>query len=139
MSSAIKQIEELIKDSPYKEYVGFEILHITPGELDARIKLLPYFKRSDGVAHGGITSYLADTVMGLAALTMVDSKHTVYTAEMKTSFLRFGTGKHLTAKGRVIKSGKGIQFCEAEVYGEKDGEQYLIAKATATMASAEKK
>lgn len=139
MTSYVKEIEAFVKESHYQEFIGFQILHIEPGILEAEVKLMPFFKRHDGIAHGGLISYLADTVMGFAALTSLSLDKTVFTAEMKVSFLRPGHGSKLRAKGWVLKSGKQFHFCEAEVYGKKDGDSYLIAKASATMAISPKK
>jgi acyl-coenzyme A thioesterase PaaI-like protein len=39
----------------------------------------------------------------------------VFTAELKVTYLRPGTENEIFAKGWVIKPGKNLHFCEAEV------------------------
>ena len=139
MNQTIKNIKEFVKDSPFKDLSGFEITDISEGTIEATIDLTEVFRRHDGIAHGGYISYFADTIMGFAALSLLDDSKTVYTAEMKVSFLNPGLGEQLHGKASVIKSGKTIHFCEAEVFGTNSkGEQYLSAKASGTMVVANK-
>lgn len=134
MNKHIQKIQKFVKNSPFRELSGFEIETITEGELTAKINLTNVFRRHDGVAHGGYVSYFADTIMGFAALTLVTPEQTVYTAEMKVSFLNPGYGDHMFGKAYVIRSGKTVHFCEAEIYGyNTEGEKYLAAKASSTM------
>lgn len=140
MSYYIDNIKQFVEKSAFKEISGFEIQEISEGEVHARIDLVPVFMRYDGIAHGGFISYFADSIMGFAALTLVGEEKTVFTAEMKISYLNPGLGDHLIGKAYVLKSGRNIHFCEAEIYGtNSSGIQYLASKASATMAVSDKR
>ncbi len=139
MEKYIHHIKDFIEASPIGEFAGLEVIHVGYGEFQAQVNLLPFFKRHDGIAHGGFLSYIADTVMGFASLTQLEEGKTVFTAEMKISFLEPGFGETLIGKAAVIRSGKRLHFCECELFGEKNGERYVTAKASATMIVSEKK
>jgi uncharacterized protein (TIGR00369 family) len=80
-----------------------------------------------------VVATLADIVAGFAAYTMVPGDHHVVTGELKVSYLNPGVGSELHAIGYVLKSGRKIQFCEAEVYDIRQEEKVLIAKASTSM------
>jgi uncharacterized protein (TIGR00369 family) len=83
-----------------------------------------------GFAHGGLVATMADLVAGFAAVTLVPDDHGMVTVELKISYLHPGVGEKLKAIGWVLKPGRRLHFCEAEVWCD----DLMIAKATATMA-----
>ena len=77
---------------------------------------------------------LADhTCGGAAASTMPEGKD-VITVENKVSFLRPATGKHMTCRATVLRSGRTLVFVEAEIVVERDGTTTIVAKASSTLA-----
>ena len=52
------------------------------------------------------------------------------TADLQISYLHPGVGQRISAIGWVLKPGRRLHFCEAEVWCD----DLLIAKASATMA-----
>jgi uncharacterized protein (TIGR00369 family) len=84
-----------------------------------------------GYAHGGLIATLADLAAGFASVALVQAP--VVTVELKVSYLNSGIGSQLRAVGWVLKAGRRLHFCEAEVWCD----EVLIAKATATMAVVE--
>ena len=86
-----------------------------------------------GRIHGGVIATLADITAGFAAYTLTPEDAHVVTGEIKISYLRPGIGQKLTSIGRVLKPGKSISFCEAEVWSHEENEKVLIAKATTSM------
>ena len=140
MNKTYNHILGFVKNSKFRQISDFTIKTISEGEVTASVKLTEVFRRHDGIAHGGYISYFADSIMGFAALTKVDEGKTVYTAEMKVSFLNPGYGKELHGKAVSLRSGKTIHFTEAEIFAyNEDGEQYLVAKASGTMVAANSK
>lgn len=117
---------------PFVEHLGFELLRYAGGEAEIAIDLRPELLNAWGVAHGGLTLTLLDTVMGHAARSPVSSgggeQRGVVTIEMKASFMRPGLGR-LHAHGRVLQRTPSLAFCEARVLAA-DGD--LLAHATGT-------
>jgi uncharacterized protein (TIGR00369 family) len=75
----------------------------------------------------------ADIVMGFAAYTVVPKNFGVVTVDLNVSFLNPGIGDELIAKGRVVKAGKSIVFCEAELFVRSLGSEVKTNRATSTM------
>ncbi len=117
-------------------HIDFDLNVIEPGKTEGRMDMQPFHQQQSGFLHGGVIATVADTVAGFAAFSLVKEDQHVVTAELKISYFHPGVGEQLRAVGTVIKQGKKMNFCEAEVYcSKKGGEETLIAKASATMAT----
>lgn len=129
-----ERIEKFLERQYFMHLIGFELNVIEPGKTEGRLKLGQQHQQQKGLVHGGVIATVADIVAGFAAYTVVPAEHHVVTAEIKVSYLYPGKGEELYAKGWVLKQGRSLNFCEAEVYTIEDGIHRMIAKATTTMA-----
>jgi len=94
--------------------------------------------RFDGIfetIHGGLLMTLADSAAAFAILTIVGADARLATIEMSIRFLAPARTRAV-ARAKVLKSGKRIAFCTAEVV---DGEGTLLAHATVTYMILERK
>jgi uncharacterized protein (TIGR00369 family) len=129
-------IEEKLERQEFMKLMGFQVTKIEVGRIEGELTLEQKHKQHKGFAHGGVIATLADIVAGFAAVSLVPKGHHVVTAEIKVSYFHPGVGDKLLAKGYVLKQGRKLNFCEAEVYvvsGE--NEPLLIAKASTSMAT----
>lgn len=119
----------------FMKHIGCILTVIEPGYVEAVIDLEKHHQQQIGLVHGGVTATIADVAAGFAGFTLVaENDHTV-TAEIKVSYFNKGLGTRLRAVGRVVKPGRNMHFCEADVFCiQDDGTEILIAKATTTMA-----
>lgn len=115
--------------------VGFELQVIEAGRTEGWLELRRDHQQQTGLVHGGVTATIADIVAGFAAYTTVPEDHHVVTGEIKISYFSPGRGDKLQAIGYVVKQGRKLNFCEAEVWCYNGEEKTLIAKATTTMAT----
>jgi uncharacterized protein (TIGR00369 family) len=119
---------------PFVQAMGFELMQMHGGEAEIALTLRPDQHNSLSMAHGGVTMTLLDVAMAHAArsadaTTDADANTSgrgVVTIEMKTSFMRPGTGR-LTARARVLTRTIALAFCEASLFDEAGA---LIAHAT---------
>ena len=129
-------INEKLGRQFFMQSLGFKITDISEGKIEGELELQQMHKQHKGFVHGGVIATVSDVVMGFAAVSLVPQDHHVVTVELKTSYLNPGLGEKLFAKGWVLKQGRKLNFCEAEVYSVSAGkEPFLIAKASATMAT----
>ena len=129
-------ILQKLERQTFMQHIGFRITNIAEGLIEGELNLQEEHKQQKGFVHGGLTATVADIVAGFAAVSLVPPGHHVVTAELKISYLNPGVGTKLTAKGWVLKQGRKMNFCEAEVYCTNEHQQpVLIAKASATMAT----
>ncbi len=112
-------------DVPFLEHLGIEAEEAGHGRVRIALTLRPEHINSFGVAHGGVVMTLLDAAMGLAARSGHQHAGGAMTLDMTTSFLDGGRGR-LTAEGRVLRSGRSVNFCEAEIH---DAGGRLVAKA----------
>lgn len=110
--------------------VGAELTAIAPGRIEAELLIGERHQQQRGFVHGGMVATMADLAAGFAAVTLVPDDFGVVTADLRVSYLHPAVGARLTAIGWVLKAGRRLHFCEAEVWC--DGK--LVAKASATMA-----
>jgi len=110
--------------------IGADLTLITPGRVEAELHMAQQHQQQRGFAHGGLIATMADLVAGFAGVTLIPDDHGMVTVELKVSYLHPGVGQKLRAVGWVLKAGRRLHFCEAEVWCD----DLLIAKATGTMA-----
>lgn len=129
------RIEKFLEKQHFMKLVGFELNVIEEGKTEGWLVLREEHKQQVGLVHGGVTATLADIVAGFAAFTVVAEDQHVVTGEIKISYFTPGRGQKLHAKGWVVKQGKKMSFCEAEVWSVDGETKTLIAKATTTMVT----
>jgi uncharacterized protein (TIGR00369 family) len=115
--------------------VGFDLNVIEEGRTEGWLNLQLEHQQQTGLVHGGVTATLADIVAGFAAYTLVPTDQHVVTGEIKISYFAPGRGDRLHAIGYVVKQGRKVNFCEAEVWCYNGEQKTLIAKATTTMVT----
>ena len=111
-------------DIPFAAHCGIEPIDFADGRTRLRVRVGPEHTNNLGIVHGGVICTLLDIAMGTAARCTLGQP--VMTLDMQTSFIAPGRGV-LIGEGRVLRAGRSILFCEAEVRTE-DGE--LVAKAS---------
>ena len=114
-------------DIPFVAHCGIEALEVVDGRTRLQLAPGPASVNHLGIVHGGRLATLADVAMGSAA--RVACGRAVLTLDMQVAFLSPGRGP-LVAEGRIVRAGRSVLFCEAEVRDEA-GE--LVVRATGLM------
>lgn len=110
---------------------------------NGRVKVdLPYdssLTQQDGYIHAGIISTIADSACGYAALTLLPENKEVLSIEFKINLLAPAKGEAFVARAEVVRQGRTISVCRAEVEAL-DGEARIpIATMTATIFAVDMK
>ncbi len=116
------------------DLLDMELVEVEEGKTTALLNVERKHQQQNGFLHGGVIATLADVAMGFAAFSLVPEDHHVVTGEIKISYLSPSTSKKVFSKGWVIKPGKKLHFCEAEIWEEREEGLKLIAKASSSMA-----
>ncbi len=120
----------------FMHHIGFNLTKIESGCIEGELIIEEKHEQQIGFLHGGVTSTLADLVMGFAAYSLVDINEATVTSDLKIAYLRPGIGHKVIAKGRVIKAGNLLYFCEADIICiDKQGNETLIARGYSTMCA----
>jgi uncharacterized protein (TIGR00369 family) len=129
-------IEAKFEKNNFSHHIGFKLTRIEVGLVEGELLINEIHKQQTGLVHGGVTSTVADIVMGFAAYSLVAEGQGTVTSDLKIAYLRPGLGQKLIARGRVIKPGKLLYYCEADIIcTDEFGTETLVARGYATMCA----
>jgi uncharacterized protein (TIGR00369 family) len=135
------------------KHCRFEADDIRPGYFQFRVRIEDYHRQQDGFIHagvmatmavswppwrchghhGGVMATMADHTAGYAAFTTVAEEFQILTIEFKINFLKPAYRDVLICRSKVIRGGNSIIVSESEVFDERDGVEFLAAKAMVTL------
>lgn len=117
--------------SPSAELMGsqFRSWDASSGEITFTYDPPPSFASPRGAVQGGLIAGFLDEVMGAALLAHSDNTALPLNLDMNLTFVRMVPLETITAKGRVVKTGRKVAFLEGELF---DSEGRLLARATST-------
>jgi uncharacterized protein (TIGR00369 family) len=110
--------------------MGAQLVRVTAGEVDIALPFRADLGQQSGSLHAGTIAAIADTACGLASLTLMDATSDVVSVEFKVNLLAPAIGSRFLARGRVVRAGRTITFCEGEVLAD---DEKVVATITATM------
>lgn len=90
----------------------------------------PELEQPMGIVHGGAIATLLDVVVVPAIGSTLEPSAGFSTVDMHIQYLSALVGETAVAEGWVVKRGRSLVFCEAEVVGETSGK--TIARASLT-------
>jgi uncharacterized protein (TIGR00369 family) len=131
--------ERRVRDSFVRQgflrHCGAVIDELAPGHVTLSVRHAEALTQQHGFFHGGLIATLADTAAGYAALSMMRPEVGVLSVEFKLNFIAPARGERLVAHGRVIRPGRTLTVCRADVETV-DGERVTeVATALLTMMS----
>ncbi|NMA01775.1 MAG: PaaI family thioesterase [Clostridia bacterium] len=122
--------EAMIKtneECPYHNMLDMYITELNEGEAVLVMPISEKHLNPMAIVHGGATTSLMDTALGMAAKSL---NNKVVTLEMNINFIKpVQFNETLTAKGKVVKAGRSIVVAEAEAYNDK-GDKVAIGRGT---------
>ena len=114
--------------------IGAGIDFVGPGEVHIVMKQSRALTQQNGFVHAGAITSIADSACGYAAFSLVPPDADVLTVEFKINLLSPARAHSYIAKGRVLRPGRTISTCMAEVYGSAGETEQLVAVMLATIA-----
>ncbi len=105
--------------------------------MDISLPFRQELTQQHGYFHAGVTATIADTAAGYAALSLYPSGTGVLTTEFKINLLNPASGQLLVARGRVVRPGRTLTVCTADVYSMQQGDETHVATAILSMISLE--
>jgi len=118
---------------PMMATIGARLERVAPGEVDVRVPFREAISQHHGFVHAGALTTAVDTACGYAALSLMPPGAGVLTIEFKVSLMSPGRGEAILARGRVVKPGRNVTFCQGEVFAVEGGAERLVATMSATM------
>lgn len=127
------KIEQSFASQQFMEHLGAQLIDVQPGYCEIHIPFDEKLTQQNGFFHAGVMSTLADNVAGYASLSLMKEESSVLSVEFKLNLMRPGNGDLLIGKGEVLKYGKTLTVCRADVFIRNNGEVKLCAAAQLTM------
>ncbi len=113
--------------------LGATIDDLTPGTCAVVAAYRPELSQQNGFFHAGVTSALADSAGGYAALTLFPADSEVLTVEFKINLIAPAHGDALRARGEVVRSGRTLTVCRVDVEVVRDGAASVCAVMQQTL------
>lgn len=113
--------------------LGAELTRVAPGEVDIRLPFRSDLTQQHGFLHAGVVSSIADSACGYAAFSLMPDEAGVLSVEYKINLLAPARGDALVARGRVVRAGRTVTVCQAEVSAVTGEDERQVALMTATM------
>jgi uncharacterized protein (TIGR00369 family) len=113
--------------------IGARLTRVAPGEVDIEMPYRDDLVQQHGFVHAGILAAIADSACGYAAYSLMPAGAAVLSIEFKINLLAPARGEMLFARARVLRAGRNITSCLAEVSARHAGEETLVATLLGTM------
>src|SRR6476659_3214380 len=132
-SAAEARVRESFSRQSHMTTLGAEIVFIAPGEVHLGLPFAAQFCQQNGFMHAGAIASVADSANGYAAYTLAPPDTDVLAVEFKINLLAPARGEGFLACGRVLRAGRTLTVCQAEVFTTVAGERTLIATMLSTV------
>ena len=115
------------------KHLGAELVSLEPGGAEIRVPFRWELTQQHGYFHAGVTGTIADSACGYAAYTLMPADSSVLTVEYKMNLLAPADGEELVARARVVRSGRTLKVCTADVFVRKGGGENHCATVLSTI------
>ncbi len=131
----VDKVRESFAQQEFMATLGAEISDIQPGSVRIEMPYSERFTQQHQYMHAAAIAAIADSACGYAAFTLTPPGTDVLSIEYKVNLLAPARGDNFYAIARVVKSGRTITVCDADVYAVRDQGEKLVASLTATIMS----
>jgi uncharacterized protein (TIGR00369 family) len=128
-----RRVRESFSRQGLMEHLGAELVAVRAGECEIRARYRQELTQQHGYFHAGVTASISDSASGYAAYSLMPADYSVLTVEYKINLVAPAAGDLLIARARVVRSGKTLKICAADVFAVKDGAENLCATSLSTI------
>ena len=137
MSDTERRVRESFSKQAFMGLLGATLARVSPGEVDVALPFRADLVQQHGFVHAGVTTAIADSACGYAALSVMPADAAVLSVEYKVNMLAPAGGVRFLAQGRVVKSGRTITVVRGEVLAfDEQGESRPVLVMLGTMIAA---
>lgn len=119
--------------------IGASLVRVAPGEVEIELPFRDDLCQQHGFLHAGVVTALADSACGYAALSLMPPSAAVLTVEFKVNRLAPARGDRFVARGRVLRPGRTLTVCSADVLAVADGRERPVVAMLTTMMAVEER
>lgn len=108
------------------------VVSVARGEVVVEVPFSEQLTQQNGYFHAAVSTAIADTAGGYAALSLMDEGNDVLAVEFKVNLLRPAAGEKLIAEASVLKAGRTLTVCQTKISSVSGGKKTLVAVMTQT-------
>ena len=127
------RVRESFARQSHMATLGVTIAFIAPGQVHLALPFAPQFCQQNGFLHAGAITSAADSANGYAAYTLAPPDTDVLAVEFKINLLAPAKGDGFLACAQVLRPGRTLTVCRADVYTTGTSERVLIATMLSTI------
>jgi uncharacterized protein (TIGR00369 family) len=128
-----RRVEDSFARQGLMKHLGASLVSLEAGLAAIRVPFRSELTQQHGYFHAGVTGAIADSACGYAAYTLMPADASVLTVEYKMNLLAPADGEELIARAHVVRSGKTLKICTADVFVRKGGTENHCATMLATV------
>ena len=127
------RVQESFERQGLMKHLGAQITQLQSGQVEIRVPYRSELTQQHNYFHAGVSGAIADTACGYAAYTLMPTNSSVLTVEYKINLLAPAAGEELIARAHVVRSGKTLKICSADVYARNGVAETHCATMLATI------
>lgn len=116
--------------------ISANLVQVEPGEVEVALPFQEGLGQHHGFMAAAVLTAIADVACGYAAMSLMPAGASVLTVEYKVNFVAPAQGERMVARARVVRPGRTVTTCTADVFGMTGGQEKLVAIMLATMIQA---
>ncbi len=132
-SACEARVRESFSRQSHMATLRAEIVFIASGEVHLAFPFGEEFCQQNGFMHAGAIASVADSANGYAAYTLAPPDTDVLAVEFKINLLAPARGTGFLTCGRVLRAGRTLTVCQADVFTTGTSERTLIATMLSTI------
>jgi uncharacterized protein (TIGR00369 family) len=115
MTTDPRQVRDSLQRQSFMQLLGAHAPVVEDGHVVIELPFRADLCQQNGYLHAGVVTSIADSACGYAALTVMPPGSDVLSVEFKVNLLAPGRGEAFRADARVVRSGRTLTVCQAEV------------------------
>lgn len=113
-------VRESFSQQIFMATLGARLVRVEPGDVRIAMPHATAFTQQGGFIHAGAIASIADSANGYAALSLCEAGYDVLAVEFKINFLSPAAAPWLLACATVLRAGRTLATCSADVWGVDD-------------------
>src|SRR5215813_2328100 len=128
-----RRVRQSFSQQGLMKHLGARLTELKPGAAELRAMFREELTQQHGYFHAGVSGSLADVACGYAAYTLMPEDASVLTVEYKINLMAPADGEELIARARVVRSGRTLKICTADVFARRGETETYCATVLATI------
>lgn len=128
-----RRVRDSFERQGLMKHLGARMVTLQPGQVEIRVAYRSELTQQHNYFHAGVSGSIGDTACGYAAYTLMPADSSVLTVEYKINLIAPADGEELIARAHVIRSGKTLKICMADVHVRRGETEIHCATMLATI------